>query len=61
MTSSKAEEDLVAAYDNHANLCVIKPSTASEFIGMISHILETWFEFGRFPAREVEGLCSITW
>lgn len=48
-TSSQARDDLLTAYDHHANACLSKPVDPTEYIEMVSRIGELWFSIVQLP------------
>lgn len=51
MTSSQAEEDIVKAYDEHANCYVRKPVDFSQFHHVVKEIENFWFAAVELPGR----------
>lgn len=51
-TSSQAEDDVVTAYNHHANAFLTKPAKATEFIETIGRVVELWFALVRLPADD---------
>jgi chemotaxis family two-component system response regulator Rcp1 len=51
LTSSKAEQDILQAYDNHANCYVVKPIALHEFISAVKSIEAFWLTYVELPAR----------
>jgi CheY-like chemotaxis protein len=49
MTGSKRDEDVVRAYDNHANCYVTKPMDAEQFLGVIRKIEDFWLTVVKLP------------
>jgi CheY-like chemotaxis protein len=43
LTSSEAEQDIVASYSLHANSYLVKPSSLRKFVDMINYIEGFWF------------------
>lgn len=54
LTTSDAEADVVAAYDNYANSYLIKPVDLDNFIKVIKHIEYFWLEMVRLPTKKSE-------
>jgi CheY-like chemotaxis protein len=50
MTTSEEEEDILAAYDLHANCYVTKPVDLDQFIGAVRKIEDFWLTVVRLPA-----------
>ncbi len=51
LTASKAEEDVVKAYDNFANCYIAKPVDLKQFMKVAQSIQEFWFSIVKLPAR----------
>jgi CheY-like chemotaxis protein len=51
LTSSKAQEDILRAYDLHANSYVTKPVIADEFIRAVRGLKDYWLTIVRLPPR----------
>jgi CheY-like chemotaxis protein len=49
LTSSQAEQDILKAYDLHANAYVTKPVDLEQFITVIRSIEDFWLEIVKFP------------
>jgi CheY-like chemotaxis protein len=49
LTSSKAEEDVAATYDLHANCYISKPVDLEQFIQIVKSIEDFWFTIVRLP------------
>lgn len=49
LTSSKLEEDIVRAYELHANCFVSKPVDLDQFQKAVAHIKEFWFTIVKLP------------
>lgn len=47
LTTSEAEQDILRAYDLHANCYITKPMDLDEFLETIREIHRFWFEVGR--------------
>lgn len=54
LTTSDAESDVIAAYNNYANSYLIKPVDLDNFIKVIKHIEYFWLEMVRLPTRKSE-------
>ena len=50
LTSSQAEQDIVRAYDLHANCYVTKPVDLEQFITVVKSIEDFWFTIVKLPA-----------
>lgn len=49
LTVSQAEEDILKAYDHHANCFITKPVTLSEFFKMVASIENFWLSIVKLP------------
>lgn len=49
LTTSKAEEDILRAYDLHANCYVTKPIDFDRFVEMVQGIQDFWFSIVQLP------------
>jgi two-component system, chemotaxis family, response regulator Rcp1 len=49
LTSSQAEQDIVRAYDLHANCYVTKPVDLEQFITVVKSIEDFWFTIVKLP------------
>ncbi len=49
LTSSKAEQDVVKAYDLHANSYIIKPLSLEKFFDVVKAIENFWFSIVVLP------------
>ena len=49
LTSSQAEQDIVRAYDLHANCYVTKPVDLDQFINVVKSIEDFWFTIVKLP------------
>lgn len=49
LTSSQAEQDIVRAYDLHANCYVSKPVDLDQFITVVKSIEDFWFAIVKLP------------
>ena len=52
LTSSQAEEDIVRAYDLHANCYVTKPVDLDQFIRVVESIADFWFTIVKLPPEQ---------
>ncbi|HEY7426724.1 MAG TPA: response regulator [Gemmataceae bacterium] len=50
MTTSRAERDILQAYNLHANCYVTKPVDIEQFIGAVKKIESFWFTVVKLPA-----------
>jgi CheY-like chemotaxis protein len=51
VTSSKAEEDILKAYDHHANCYITKPVDLEKFMEVVRAIEEFWVSIVRLPSK----------
>lgn len=51
LTSSQAEQDILRAYDLHANCYVTKPVDLDQFIHVVQSIEDFWFTIVKLPAE----------
>ncbi|HEX8203480.1 MAG TPA: response regulator [Isosphaeraceae bacterium] len=49
LTSSRAEPDVRAGYDHHANCYVAKPADLGEFLRVVAAIVEFWLTIAALP------------
>jgi CheY-like chemotaxis protein len=49
LTSSQAEQDIVRAYDLHANCYITKPVDLDQFITVVKTIEDFWFTIVKLP------------
>lgn len=49
LTSSEAEQDILIAYDLHANCYITKPVDLEQFITVVKAIEEFWFMIVKLP------------
>ena len=49
LTTSKADDDILSSYENHANCYMTKPVSLDEFIRAIRVIMEFWLRTVRLP------------
>jgi two-component system, chemotaxis family, response regulator Rcp1 len=49
LTSSEAEQDIVRAYDLHANCYVTKPVDLDQFIHVVRSVEDFWFTIVKLP------------
>ncbi|HNV87238.1 MAG TPA: response regulator [Candidatus Omnitrophota bacterium] len=50
LTTSRAEEDILKAYDLHANCFISKPVGVDEFIKVVQKIEHFWLTIVKFPS-----------
>ena len=50
LTTSKAEQDIFRAYDQHANCYITKPVDLDQFIKIVKGIEEFWFTIVKLPS-----------
>ncbi len=53
LTASKAEGDLISAYENHANCYIVKPVDFEQFDGVIRTLEHFWFSIVKLPPKEI--------
>jgi len=53
LTTSKAEEDIFKAYDQHANCYITKPVDLDQFIAVVRSIENFWFTIVKLPSDEI--------
>ena len=51
LTTSKAEEDIVKAYDLHANCYITKPLDLSQFSTVVKSIENFWLTIVKLPSN----------
>ena len=49
LTTSKAEEDILKAYDQHANCYISKPVSLDQFMKVVKGIEDFWFTIVKLP------------
>ena len=52
LTSSQAEQDIVRAYELHANCYVTKPVDLDQFVKIVRSIEQFWFTVVKLPHHE---------
>ena len=52
LTTSKAEEDIVRSYENHANCYIHKPVDFSQFMAVVQKIEDFWFTIVKLPPKK---------
>ena len=55
LTTSNAEEDILKAYDQHANCYVVKPLDFENFVNVVQSIQQFWFSVVTLPPEESHG------
>ena len=50
LTTSEAEEDIIRAYDLHANAYIRKPVDLDQFVNAMRRLEDFWLEVVRLPA-----------
>ncbi|HQN17514.1 MAG TPA: response regulator [Syntrophobacteraceae bacterium] len=53
LTTSKAEQDILRAYDLHANCYITKPVDLDQFIEVVGAIEDFWFTIVKLPRSEL--------
>jgi|SRR5579863_3789342 len=51
LTTSEADEDVLRAYDSHANCYIAKPLDLHKFVSVIKAIEDFWFVIVRLPPK----------
>ncbi len=51
LTTSKAEEDIIGAYDNHANCYIRKPVDFQRFMEIVHQIESFWLSIVKLPPQ----------
>jgi CheY-like chemotaxis protein len=51
LTTSRSEEDVLQAYDMHANAYVTKPVNLDQFLRIVALIDEFWLKVVTLPGR----------
>ena len=51
LTCSEAEQDIVKAYDSHANCYITKPADFDQFVKVVRSIEDFWFTIVRLPTE----------
>jgi chemotaxis family two-component system response regulator Rcp1 len=52
MTMSQSEEDILRAYNLHANCFVTKPIDLDQFVKVVESIEDFWFSLVKLPSKE---------
>lgn len=53
LTTSKAEEDVVRAYDLHANCYITKPVDFTQFMNVVRSIKDFWLSIVKLPPNDL--------
>lgn len=53
LTTSSAEKDIMASYDNHANCYITKPVDLDRFMGVIRTVEDFWISIVKLPKNLV--------
>lgn len=51
LTTSRAEQDVVAAYDLHANCYIIKPLDLERFLAVLKATVDFWLDIVKLPSE----------
>lgn len=51
MTSSKADTDIIASYNLHANCYIVKPVNAMKFMEVVRHVENFWVDIVCLPTK----------
>lgn len=49
LTTSRAEQDILAAYSHHTNCYIVKPVDLNQFIQVVQQIEDFWFSVVKLP------------
>lgn len=49
LTTSRAEQDVMMAYQNHTNCYIVKPVDLHQFVDVVQQIEQFWFSIVRLP------------
>ncbi len=60
LTTSKSEQDVLAAYDLHANCYIVKPVGFANFVEAIKSIKSYWFSLVTLPSEVESGQDSTS-
>ncbi|HEY1019604.1 MAG TPA: response regulator [Sediminibacterium sp.] len=52
LTTSSSEDDILRAYQNHANCFISKPVEADQFLEVVSSIENFWISIVKLPVRK---------
>lgn len=52
LTTSSSEDDILRAYQNHANCFITKPVEAEQFLEVVSSIENFWISIVKLPVRK---------
>jgi chemotaxis family two-component system response regulator Rcp1 len=50
LTTSRAEQDILNAYQRHTNCYIVKPVDLNQFITVVQQIQDFWFSIVKLPA-----------
>ena len=51
LTTSRSEQDILAAYQNHTNCYIVKPLDLQQFIDVVHQIQQFWFTVVALPPK----------
>lgn len=49
LTTSRAEQDVLTAYQHHTNCYIVKPVDLNQFVRVVQQIEDFWFSIVRLP------------
>ncbi len=55
LTTSHSEQDILQAYDHHANCYIVKPVGFENFVEAVKSIRQFWFSVVTLPSEVVNG------
>lgn len=55
LTTSHSEQDILQAYDQHANCYIVKPVGFNNFVEAVKSIRQFWFSVVTLPSEVVHG------
>ena len=55
LTTSHSEQDVLQAYDQHANCYIVKPVRFDNFVEAMKSIRQFWFSVVTLPSEEAHG------
>ncbi|MGR3177083.1 MAG: response regulator [Candidatus Anammoxibacter sp.] len=55
LSTSNAEQDVIKAYQYHANCYITKPDNFNQFVKIIESTIDYWFNIVRLPQKEQNG------
>jgi len=55
LTTSHSEQDVLQAYDQHANCYIVKPVGFENFVGAMKSIRQFWFSIVTLPPEDHDG------